>query len=68
MIGPQPLVSQVARAGFLRLANEFQGLQQRLMAQDRLQEADGTGTDKTLGIKGIATRSKDATRGSWPYY
>ncbi|CAK9105787.1 unnamed protein product [Durusdinium trenchii] len=29
---------KVARAGFLRLANEFQGLQQRLMAQDRLQE------------------------------
>ena len=21
-----------------------------------------------LGAKGIATRSKDATRGSWPYY
>ena len=21
-----------------------------------------------LGTKGIATRSKDATRGSWPYY
>ena len=23
---------------------------------------------KLLGSKGIATRSKDATRGSWPYY
>ena len=22
----------------------------------------------SLGAKGIATRSKDATRGSWPYY
>ena len=21
-----------------------------------------------LGAKGIATRNKDATRGSWPYY
>ena len=23
---------------------------------------------KLLGAPGIATRSKDATRGSWPYY
>ena len=23
---------------------------------------------KLLGAKGIATRNKDATRGSWPYY
>ena len=23
---------------------------------------------KLLGAKGIPTRSKDATRGSWPYY
>ena len=23
---------------------------------------------KLLGAKGIDTRSKDATRGSWPYY
>ena len=23
--------------------------------------------EKLLGAKGIATRSKDATRGSWPY-
>ena len=25
-------------------------------------------TRTLLGAKGIATRSKDATRGSWPYY
>ena len=25
-------------------------------------------TKKLLGAKGIATRSKNATRGSWPYY
>ena len=25
-------------------------------------------TSLLLGAKGIATRSKDATRGSWPYY
>ena len=24
--------------------------------------------EKLLGAPGIATRSKDATRGSWPYY
>ena len=27
-----------------------------------------TRNNKLLGAKGIATRSKDATRGSWPYY
>ena len=27
-----------------------------------------TSNKKLLGAKGIATRSKDATRGSWPYY
>ena len=27
-----------------------------------------TGNNKLLVTKGIATRSKDATRGSWPYY
>ena len=27
-----------------------------------------TKNKKLLGAKGIATRSKDATRGSWPYY
>ena len=27
-----------------------------------------TRSKKLLGTKGIATRSKDATRGSWPYY
>ena len=26
-----------------------------------------TGNKKLLGAPGIATRSKDATRGSWPY-
>ena len=26
------------------------------------------GTRTLLGAPGIATRSKDATRGSWPYY
>ena len=26
------------------------------------------GTRTQLGAPGIATRSKDATRGSWPYY
>ena len=26
-----------------------------------------TGSKKLLGAMGIATRSKDATRGSWPY-
>ena len=26
------------------------------------------GARTLLGAKGIATRSKDATRGSWPYY
>ena len=24
--------------------------------------------NRLLGAKGIATRNKDATRGSWPYY
>ena len=28
----------------------------------------GVGTRTLLGAKGIATRSKNATRGSWPYY
>ena len=27
-----------------------------------------TSEDATNGAKGIATRSKNATRGSWPYY
>ena len=27
-----------------------------------------TRNKKLLGAPGIATRSKDATRGSWPYY
>ena len=27
-----------------------------------------TSNKKLLGAPGIATRSKDATRGSWPYY
>ena len=27
-----------------------------------------TNNKKLLGAPGIATRSKDATRGSWPYY
>ena len=27
-----------------------------------------SGNKKLLVAKGIATRSKDATRGSWPYY
>ena len=27
-----------------------------------------TSNKKLLGAKGVATRSKDATRGSWPYY
>ena len=27
-----------------------------------------TGARTLLGAKGIATRNKDATRGSWPYY
>ena len=27
-----------------------------------------TGNKKLLGASVIATRSKDATRGSWPYY
>ena len=27
-----------------------------------------TSNKKLLGAKGIATRSKDATKGSWPYY
>ena len=27
-----------------------------------------TSNKKLLGVKGISTRSKDATRGSWPYY
>eukprot|EP00913_Durusdinium_trenchii_P020124 g18912.t1 len=39
---------KVARAGFLRLANEFQGLQQRLMAQDRLQEELQTRMEERL--------------------
>ena len=31
-------------------------------------EAITTSSKKLLGAKGIATRSKNATRGSWPYY
>ena len=31
-------------------------------------EAITTSSKKLLGAKGFATRSKDATRGSWPYY
>ena len=31
-------------------------------------EAITTRNKNLLGTKGIATRSKDATRGSWPYY
>ena len=29
---------------------------------------EATRSKKLLGTKGIATGSKDATRGSWPYY
>ena len=30
--------------------------------------SDLSNNRKLLGVPGIATRSKDATRGSWPYY
>ena len=29
---------------------------------------NATRNKKLLGTKGIATRSKDSARGSWPYY
>ena len=38
-----------------------------LLLESRL-EAIAIRSKKLLGAKGIATRSKDATRGSWPYY
>ena len=31
-------------------------------------EAANGAKDATNGAKGTATRNKDATRGSWPYY
>ena len=34
-----------------------------LALEDKIQTSS-----KLLGTKGIATRNKDATRGSWPYY
>ena len=44
-------------------------------SEDRIRSEDpneavieATSNKKLLGAPGIATRSKDATRGSWPYY
>ena len=38
-----------------------------LLWAPRLKELPGTASNKELlGAPGIATRSKDATRGSWP--
>ena len=42
----------------------------KLLGARTLLRAPGltTRNKKLLGAKGIATRSKDATRGAWPYY
>ena len=44
-----------------------------IVKSDRDSDSQGSsimllGARTLLGAKGIATRSKDATRGSWPYY
>ena len=40
-----------------------------LLGAPGLKELAGTTSSKELlGAPGLATRSKDATRGSWPYY
>ena len=40
--------------------------QKRLLATSN--KCMASSNKKLLGAAGIATRSKDATRGSWPYY
>ena len=39
-----------------------------MSSDTRLTKTESKTTRTLLGAKGIATRSKDATRGSWPYY
>ena len=40
----------------------------RAASEARAKSRCGEGHKKLLGTKGIATRNKDASRGSWPYY
>ena len=47
---------------------ERHGQEKRTQKRERTQKDAEGSNKKLLGAPGIATRSKDVSRGSWPYY